>query len=214
MRPEEFSEKRKALVEQMQREGVLKNTLIKNAFLSVPREKFFPEKYVRLSYDNNAFPIGSGQTISQPSTIAVMLELLDLQEGQKILEVGAGSAYVMALLSSIVGKKGKVFGIELLPELKERAEKNLGKAKCGKNVELLVADGCKGWPQKKPFDRILISAACKKIPEELGEQLAEKGKIVAPLGGSFSQEIVMLQKEKGRILEKERKCCFVFVPLR
>ncbi|MDD5162737.1 MAG: protein-L-isoaspartate(D-aspartate) O-methyltransferase [Candidatus ainarchaeum sp.] len=212
MRENNFSEKRKSLVQGMVSEGALKSREIERAFLSVKREIFFPESLGKFAYEDNAFPIGRGQTISQPSTIAVMLEMLDLHRGMKVLEIGAGSAYVLALLSKIVGLEGKVFGIEILPELKALAEKNLKSAKCG-NIELLLGNGCEGWPEKSPFDRILISAACSEIPKALESQLRENGKIVVPLGEKFSQEIVLMQKQKGFLEEKERKCCFVFVPL-
>ena len=208
-----FSEKRKSLVKEMSDSGFLKSAEIKGAFLAVKREAFFPKEFENFAYSDEAFPIGFGQTISQPSTIAIMLEMLSPEKGMKILEIGAGSAYVIALLAQIVGQQGKVFGIELLPELKSLAEKNLKEAQC-KNFELLLGNGCNGWREKKPFDRILISAACSEIPKALSTQLKENGKIVAPIGGSFSQELVLFQEENGVLAEKQRKCCFVFVPLK
>ncbi|MDD5148763.1 MAG: protein-L-isoaspartate O-methyltransferase, partial [Candidatus ainarchaeum sp.] len=209
-----ISEKRKLLVKKMCESGVLESPLVEKAFLSVPREAFFPKEHKKLAYEDNAFPIGHGQTISQPGTIAIMLELLDAGMGMNVLEIGAGSAYVLALLSEIVGTKGRVFGMELLPELKTLAEKNLKKAKSGKNIELLLGNGCKGWKEKAPFDRILISAACTGIPKALEGQLKEGGKIVAPVGNLYSQEIVLMEKQNSALVEKERKCCFVFVPLK
>jgi protein-L-isoaspartate(D-aspartate) O-methyltransferase len=211
MSEKDFFEKRKILVQNMVQSEVLKSPEIKKAFLSVKREIFFSEGMKKFAYENNAFPIGFGQTISQPSTIAVMLELLDAQKGMKTLEIGSGSAYVLALLSKIVGFKGKVFGIELVPELRGIAEKNLNGTNC-KNIKLLLGNGCNGWREKAPFDRVLISAACREIPKALEAQLNENGKIVVPIGNNL-QEIVLAQKKKGFLEEKERKCCFLFVPL-
>lgn len=204
-----FAEQRKNLVSRMR----LKNREIKKALLSVQREKFFPEPIRANAYADTAFPIGFGQTISQPSTIAAMLELLSAEKGNKVLEVGAGSGYVAALLSELVGNAGNVFGIELLFELQQKAMKTLSKLGY-KNIELKTGDGAQGWKEKAPFDRILISAACPQVPQALIEQLSEGGKLVAPIGGAFSQELVLLQKEKGKVSEKARKCCYMFVPLK
>jgi len=203
-----FEEQRKHLVKSMS----LKNEEIEKAFLEVKRENFFPQDYKASSYVDNAFPIGFGQTISQPSTIAIMLEMLDVKEGQKVLEVGSGSGYVAALLSELVGKKGKVFAVELLHELHQTATKILAELGC-KNVELSCGDGTLGWGKGEKFDRIIVSAACGKIPKALIEQLNEKGKLLAPVGGRFSQELTLLKKEKGKAFEMAKRCCFVFVPL-
>jgi len=204
-----FREQRKQLVKAL----ALQSKALEKAFLAVEREKFFAEKMKQHSYADSAFPIGFGQTISQPSTIAVMLEMLQLEKGASVLEVGAGSGYVTALLSELVGEKGKVFGIELVHELHQKAVKTL--AQLGyQNIFLKCSDGTQGWEEKAGFDRILVSAADKEVPKQLIEQLNEGGKLVAPLGSRFSQELVLLQKEKDKAVEKERKCCFMFVPLK
>lgn len=212
MKADGFAEKRKQLVEAMCANGAVRTASVKEAFLKVKREIFFPKESREFAYFDEAFPIGFGQTISQPSTIATMLEMLGAEKGHKVLEVGAGSAYVLALLSEIVGPKGKVFGFEIVPELKELAEKNLKQLHC-KNIKVIVGDGTLGLRQKAPFDRILVSAACPKIPEPLLGQLKEGGRAVAPIGNRFSQEMVLLEKTSGEAIEKQRLCCFVFVPL-
>ena len=208
-----FELQRKQLVAALQANGSIQSESVRNAFLAVQREKFFPENISQYSYEDSAFPIGSGQTISQPSTIAIMLEMLSVQKGNKVLEVGAGSGYVAALLSELVGKKGAVFGIELVHALHQQAVKALVLLGC-ENVFLRCSDGTLGWKEEAPFDRIIISAACRQIPEPLIEQLREGGKLVAPVGGRFSQEMVLIEKEKGKGVEKESRCCFVFVPLK
>lgn len=206
---DEFEEQRKKLVKSMR----LQNKALEKAFLAVKRQEFFLPAMRHHSYVDSAFPIGFGQTISQPITIAIMLEMLDLRPGNTVLEVGSGSGYVLALLSRLVGEKGKVYGVELMHELEQKAKKKL--LELGyKNVFMNCCDGTLGWKEQAEFDRILVSAACKEIPKPLIEQLREKGKIVAPIGRSFYSEIVLLQKEKGKAVEKERKCCFAFVPLK
>lgn len=210
---QDFEQKKKQLVAEMQAACSIASEAVKQAFLSVAREKFFPAALIDYAYADSAFPIGNGQTISQPSTIAIMLEMLSVQKGNKVLEVGAGSGYVAALLSELVGDKGTVFGIELVHALHQQAVKALALLGC-ENVFLRCSDGTLGWKQEAPFDRIIVSAACRQIPEPLIEQLREKGKLVAPVGGHFSQEMVLIEKEKGKAVEKESRCCFVFVPLK
>jgi protein-L-isoaspartate(D-aspartate) O-methyltransferase len=203
-----FEAQRERLVKSLH----LKDRALEKAFLAVKREAFFPEKLKESAYEDSAFPIGLGQTISQPSTIAAMLELLDVRPGQRVLEVGAGSGYVSALLSELAGSTGKVFGVELLHELHQRATKTL--LQLGhRNVFLKCGDGRNGWREKAPFDRVLVSAACDSVPGALTGQLAGDGKLVAPLGNSFLQELVLFGKKGNRLAELERKCCYVFVGL-
>ena len=210
----EFDEKRRMLVESMKGNNSLKSKRIEKAFLAVKRKQFFPESDSAYAYSDNAFSIGFGQTISQPSTIAIMLELLQAREGEKVLEVGSGCGYVLALLSSIVGDKGKVIGMELVPELVEKAEENLEKAGV-KNAGVIFGDGTQGFPEKAPFKRIIVSAACPSIPKPLQEQLAEEGRIVAPVGGSFTQSMRVLGKRNGKIeVIEEGRGFFRFVPLK
>jgi len=193
--------------------GALKSKPIIDAFLKVRREEFFLENMKNLSYIDSAFPIGYGQTISQPSTIAAMLELLDAKPSQKVLEVGAGSGYVLALLSEIVGKNGRVIGIERVPELAKRANhtlKNLGY----KNIDVVLSDGSKGLKNEAPFDRILVSAACPKVPDELIKQLAPGGRIVAPVGSRWMQQMQVIEKDlQGNTKSFFAPGYFVFVPL-
>lgn len=209
----DFAEQRKNLVESMLASGALKNERIAKAFLKVKREAFFTEDMKQYAYVDSAFPIGYGQTISQPSTIAIMLELLDPKPKQKVLEVGSGSGYVLALLSEIVGKQGKVIGIERVPELARRAKRTL-ESLGYKNIEIVLADGSKGLAEKAPFDRILVSAACYDIPKALIDQLANDGKIVAPVGSRYTQQMQVVEKDsKGKIRSYFAPGYFVFVPL-
>lgn len=203
---------RKNLVAQMKERGAISTKSIERAFLEIPRHKFFPEEIVQSAYDDNAFPIGFGQTISQPSTIAAMLETLRPKTGMKVLEIGSGTGYVVALLSKIVGAKGKVYGIDIIPELVQRAEETLSTLGI-KNFELKQDDGNSGWREKSPFDRILVSCGCRNVPGALFEQLAEKGFLLAPIGGQGLEELILFEKVKGEILEREKQGWFSFVPM-
>ena len=183
---------------------------ILKAFSSVEREDFVPTELKHHAYEDAPLPIGHGQTISQPYTIAIMLKELNLQKGQKVLEIGSGCGYVLALLSKIVGEKGQVFGLELSSELKKISAENTNQYS---NVKIHNKDGTKGLAEEAPFDRILISAACSKAPPELIKQLKENGILVAPIGSSFQQSIVTIQKRNDKPVLKNEIPGFVFVPL-
>ncbi len=208
----DFGQKRKQLVEFI--EFNISSPLVKKAFLNVQRELFVPEGMRDSAYIDDALPIGFGQTISQPSTIAIMLDMLELRECQKVLEVGSGCGYVLALLSEIVGEKGKVFGIEKLKELAEISRKNL-LLQGTKNISVIEGDGSIGLPEQAPFDRIIASAACPFVPKPLFDQLIEGGIIVAPVGDLYTQEIQQLKKKNGKPLKKAYPGTFFsFVPLK
>ena len=214
MKERNFEGKRKQLVEFLKGSGAIKSTGVERAFAKVRRELFVPEAYSEYIYADDALPTDLGQTISQPSTIAIMLELLDVKEGMKVLEVGSGSGYVLALLSEIVGKEGKVVGVEFLHELAEKSRESLAKENAG-NVKVYEGDGGKGIENEKPFDRILVSAACPFIPKPLFDQLKEGGGVVAPVGDKYTQVMQIMKKIKGKVVKEEYMGGhFVFVPLR
>src|SRR3989338_367698 len=194
-----FEQKRRQLVEFLKGSGAIKSTAVEIAFLKVKRELFLGKWMEKDAYLDTALPIGSGQTISQPTTIAVMLELLEAGKGMNVLEVGSGSGYVAALLSEIVESNGRVTGMELEEELIGQSKKNLNKQGC-KNVEIVKGDGSLGSKEKAPFDRILVSAACPFVPKPLFDQLKEGGRIVAPVGDKFTQAMQTLKKKNGRPL--------------
>ncbi|MDO8538555.1 MAG: protein-L-isoaspartate O-methyltransferase [archaeon] len=207
-----FAMKRKQLVQQLIATNVIQSSSIEKAFLSVKREIFFPENLKQFAYVDEAFPIGLNQTISQPSTIAHMLELLNAKENQTVLEVGSGCGYVLALLSHIVGVKGKVIGTEILKELAEQSKTNLELADC-KNVEVFVEDGAK-FAEGKEFDRILLSCACPFIPKPCFQALKEKAIAVAPVGDYHTQQLLQLTKFQGKAVKKFAEGFYQFVPLR
>ena len=160
-----------------------------------------------MAYRDEPLPIGYGQTLSQPYIVAYMTEALKLRPEDKVLEIGTGSGYQTAILAELVRD---VYTIEIIPELSERAQetlKNLGYT----NIEFLIGDGSKGWPEKAPFDAILVSAAPAEVPPALVEQLQINGRLVIPVG-TDSQELVLIKKTK-KGLEKTRLIGVRFVPL-
>ncbi len=175
-----------------------------DAFKKVQREKFVPEESKSHSYKDIPIPLGFGQTISQPYTIAFMLMLLETEDNQKVLEVGSGSGYVLELLSTL-NPNGRIFGVERIKELYENS-KNL--LKDIKNVEVVYGQGEKGLKEESPFDRIIVSAAADTIPQKLANQLKFGGIMVVPVRNS----IVVVVKKSGRN-EVKQYPGFRFVPL-
>ena len=195
------------LLKSLKQEGFSKDIL--NAFSKVKRENFIPENMKNFAYEDNALPIGEGQTISQPYTIATMLALLSLKKGQRVLEAGSGCGYVLALISKIVGSKGKVYGIEIIKSLADKSKINLIEYS---NVAVYNKNGKEGLNEKAPFDRIIISAALEEIPEHLVQQLKDKGLIVAPIGSQYEQTLTSFQKVNDKLEVREEIPGFVFVP--
>jgi len=179
------------------------------AFDRVPREAFLPPELAARAYEDSALPIGLGQTISQPSMIALMLDALECEPRHRVLEVGSGSGYVLALLAQL---RCEVFGVERHAELAARSRETL--RAIGVN-EVVVADGdgALGLPAHAPYDRILVSAGAAAIPDALLSQLAEGGRLVMPVGGSESQILVTCERDdKGTLHYRAGSSC-VFVPL-
>ena len=169
-----------------------------DAMDQVPRELFIPEKYAGNAYDDNPLPIGMGQTISQPYIVALMTQCLELAGTEHVLEVGTGSGYQTALLAAL---SERVYTIERFNELSEQAQAVLAKLDyC--NIDFAIGDGSCGWPETKQFDRIIVTAAVPDIPGPLKDQLAEGGLIVAPVGGQWTQELIVAKKHKGRLATK------------
>ena len=171
--------------------GVLK------AMRSIERHKFVPDHHITSAYEDHPLPIGYGQTISQPYIVALMTELCGLKGDEKVLEIGTGSGYQAAVLSLLADE---VYSIEIIDRLGKSAAlrlKNLGY----KNVEVRVGDGYAGWPEKAPFDVIILTASPPEIPTALIDQLKDGGVLVAPVG-DFHQELVKIEKRDGKIQRK------------
>lgn len=178
------------------------------AFKQVKREDFILKGYEKEAYGDYPLPILKGQTISQPTTVMIMLQALELKKTDKVLEVGAGSGYCAAIISKIVKK---VVTTEIIKPLKDFAEENLKKAKI-KNVNVVYHDGSAGYEEESPYDKIIVTAACRSIPEPLIRQLKEKGIIIAPVGGFLSQKMIKGIKRNGK-LKTSSLGYFTFVPL-
>lgn len=200
-----------ALIDDLVREGWLKTPLIIEAFRNIKREDFLPDEIKNSAQENEALPIGYNQTISQPLTVAFMLEKLDPKPDQKILDIGSGSGWTTALLSYIVGQNGKVIAIEKIKELKEFGEKNVSKYSFIKKgiAEFICADGSKGYQKEAPYDRILVSATSSKVLPQWKDQLKVKGKIICPIG----QSIWEIEKISPDDYKEKEYPGFVFVPL-
>jgi protein-L-isoaspartate(D-aspartate) O-methyltransferase len=178
--------------------GYLKSKNVIAALKAVSREDFLPEELRQHAWEDHPLPIGFGQTISAPHMYAFMLEAAQIHEGDKVLEVGAGSGYGAALLSYLVGRKGKVYTLEVVPQLVGFARTNLKKA--GSKATVVEADGWHGYAKEAPYDKILVTAACPAVPAPLLAQLKEGGRMLAPVGGYF-QDLVLIEKTKAGIKE-------------
>jgi protein-L-isoaspartate(D-aspartate) O-methyltransferase len=197
-----------ALINGMIGREVLFTQRIIDAFEAVDRKYFVPEPFSEYTYVDAPLPIGNDQTISQPSTVAFMLELLEPKEGEKILDIGSGSGWTTALLCHIVGESGEVLGVERVERLAQQGKENLKKLGYGEHCRIDLAEEGLGRPGEL-FDRILVSASSDEIPEELFEQLLPGGILVIPVKNS----IFRFKKFSQEHISKEEYPGFRFVPL-
>ncbi len=191
------------------KQGLLKSKAMKEAFTKVNRKDFVLKENTLLAYEDFPIPIGFGQTISQPSTVAFMLDLLDIEPGQKILDVGSGSGWTTVLVAKAVGPTGQVFAVEKIKELVNFGLHNLARYKL-KNVSMEISGKKIGLPSEAPFDRILVSAAAEYLPNDLVKQLKTNGVMIIPIKNSVWK---ITRKSKTKILKQEFPG-FIFVPLR
>jgi len=193
---------------QIEGRGV-ENPRVLAAMETVPRHEFVPERYLSQAYADHPLPIGYGQTISQPFIVALMSEVLQLEKGDRVLEIGTGSGYQAAVLAEM---ETQVFTIEIIPELAEEAEErliNLGYS----NIEVLNADGYYGWEEHAPFDALIVTAAPDHLPQPLLLQMAEGGRLVIPIGPIGAvQTLWLLEKLEGEIVATNLGAV-TFVPL-
>ncbi len=192
---------------QLRRRGITDSRVL-GAMGEVPREAFVPDARKKDAYLDGALPLSHGQTISQPLMVAMSIEALRLEGDETVLEVGAGSGYQAAVLSKLANK---VIAIEIIPELADSARRVLASLGID-NVEIICADGRKGWPEGAPYDGIVVAAAAEEVPSALIEQLKEGGRLVIPVGGGSGQSLQTSRKHGGA-LETEELCRCVFVPL-
>jgi len=196
------------MVENQLKSRGIKDKRLLEVIGKIPRHLFVPDNIKEYAYDDSALPIGEGQTISQPYMVAIMTELLELKGTEKVLEVGTGSGYQAAILSSLCKK---VISVERIKPLADKADKLL--AELGhSNVEVVVGDGTEGYEPESPYDGIIVTAACPVVPEPLLKQLKNGGRLVLPVGERYSQTLTIVRK-KGEKVETEQSIGCVFVPL-
>jgi protein-L-isoaspartate(D-aspartate) O-methyltransferase len=183
---------------------------VRNAMGKVERHRLVPPGEASRAYRNHPLPIGSGQTISQPYIVALSTDLLNVDKGSVVLEVGTGSGYQAAVLAEIVSR---VYSIELIPSLGQTAQKRLEELGYG-NIEVRIGDGYKGWPEKAPFDGIVVTAAAPQVPQALVDQLKPGGRMVIPVGAdSYMQYLKVLTKRADGGVDEKRVLPVRFVPL-
>jgi protein-L-isoaspartate(D-aspartate) O-methyltransferase len=202
-------------IELLIKNGTLVTPEIIRAFSSAKRNWFLPENEKNNENLNMPLPIGYGQTNSQPETVALMLELLRPSKGENALDAGCGSGWTTALLSELVGGVGKVFGVEIIPELCRFAEENLRKhSYLNRNVQIICSDAKRGLVEFAPFDVILISAASSQIPPNLISSLAVNGRLLMPVGKPREvQTLTLIRRISEDKFEKQELPGFAFVPL-
>lgn len=193
--------------------GYLKSTAIIKAFRKIKRTDFVLPGDEDAALVNAPLSIGQGQTISQPATVAIMLENLQPEKGDRILDVGSGSGWTTALLAKLVGSSGQVFGLEILPDICDFGTGNIAKYNLD-NVKNICGNGYQGLRQYAPFDKILVSAAAEKAPDRLLQQLKIGGRMVVPIGREYrEQELLIIEKIGDKKYEETSLPGFIFVPL-
>lgn len=200
----------KQLADYLQDAGAIKSKAVYQAFVTVDRKDFVPVAERVFAYQDHALPIGHGQTISQPFTVALMIEQLQIQPGHKVLDIGSGSGWTTALLAYLVGSTGRVIGLERIPELVKMGQRNLAKYKFDW-AEIKPAKEQLGLPQEQPFDRILVSAEAQTLPDELIDQLAAPGRLLLPVRDTLT--LVDKDAQGHLVTETVPDFRFIFVPL-
>ncbi|MCX7965027.1 MAG: protein-L-isoaspartate(D-aspartate) O-methyltransferase [Syntrophorhabdaceae bacterium] len=204
-----FDKKREEMVRRDIEARGIKDRKVLNAMLKVKRHLFVDPSLIDKAYNDHPLPIGEGQTISQPYIVALMTESLELKGDERVLEIGTGSGYQAAILAEIVKE---VYTIEINKKIYEMAFKRL-KDLGYKNIKVKLGDGYQGWVEYAPFDAIMVTAAAKRIPPPLLEQLKEGGRLIIPLGDTLLyQHLTLIKKEKGKYIKKHI-CDVRFVPM-
>jgi len=205
---ENYERLRREMVKLQLERRKIKDQRVLEAMRKVPRHKFVPERMRGEAYDDHPLPIGEGQTISQPYMVAIMTELLELRGEEKVLEIGTGSGYQLAILAELARE---TFSVERFGPLAEQSRDRLRELGY-RNIEIRTGDGTLGWPERAPFDGIIVTAGAPRIPLPLIEQLSEGGRLVIPVGEERHQELYRVVKEGGGTRKEYFGGC-VFVPL-
>jgi len=193
--------------EQIKNRGITDERILA-AMEEIPRHEFVEEGLKGVAYQDGPLPIGMDQTISQPYIVALMTQLLDVSDGHKVLEIGTGSGYQAAVISRLAMS---VISVERIPELYKKAKETLQKLGYN-NITVVMADGSIGYKEYAPYDRMIVTAASPSVPDELIEQLVSEGKIVIPVGGMYTQQLIVLEKKGDKTIKTE-SIGVRFVPL-
>jgi protein-L-isoaspartate(D-aspartate) O-methyltransferase len=204
-----FEERRQRMVDEQLRGRGIRDLRVLEAMRTIPRHLFVFPEYAEHAYADCPVPIGNEQTISQPYIVALMTQLLSLQGGEKVLEVGTGSGYQAAILAYLAGE---VYTVERISQLSHRAETTIRRLGL-ENVHFHIGDGSSGLAQYAPYDRIIVTAAAPQVPGPLLEQLVDQGLLVIPVGGRGNQTLQRLTR-KGQDFESEAIVPVAFVPLK
>ena len=196
MHPYPRSDERSRMVDRQIEARGIRNPRVLAVMREIPRHLFIPPPYDKSAYEDCPLPIGDGQTISQPYIVALMTELLRPEPSDNVLEIGAGSGYQAAILSRLVHR---LTTMERIPEIANLARNNI-KSLGIQNVEVIKGDGTQGYPQNAPYNGIMVTAATPEIPRALTDQLADGGRLLAPVGGRDVQELVTLEKQGDRMI--------------
>jgi protein-L-isoaspartate(D-aspartate) O-methyltransferase len=197
------------MVENLARNGDLRTARVSEAMLAVPRHSFVEGESVRASYENRPLATGFGQTISQPTVVAIMTEALELTGRERVLEIGTGSGYQTAILALLASR---VFSLEAVAPLAQSARDRLARLGYA-NVDVRLGDGFAGWPEQAPFDRVVVTAAPSAVPAELVAQLADGGLLVSPIGPPDGLQVLIRGRKRGNQLETEDLGAVRFVPM-
>jgi protein-L-isoaspartate(D-aspartate) O-methyltransferase len=205
---QDFKKERLAMVEDQLRRRGIHDQRVLEAMAKIPRHSFVSPEYQAAAYEDRPLAIGEGQTISQPYMVAVMTQSLELTGGERVLEIGTGSGYQTATLAELAKT---IFTVERIQVLIQRAQKvleNLGY----ENIFFLHGDGTKGWPENSPFEGIIVTAGAPEVPQMLTSQLADRGRLVIPVGPRYTQTLYKVTRKGSRFIEEDITGC-VFVPL-
>ncbi len=206
---QDFNRLRERMVsEQLEKRGIQSKKVL-DAMRKVERHRFVPQHSVNYAYGDFPLSIGEGQTISQPYIVAFMTEILSLKPTDRVLEIGTGSGYQAAILAEICNE---VYTIEIIEKLGLRADSLLNKLNYN-NIFVRIGDGYQGWPEAEPFDAIIVTCSPRKVPQPLQDQLKEGGRMIIPVGESYTQELVLITKENGK-LKQQSRLPVLFVPMR
>jgi protein-L-isoaspartate(D-aspartate) O-methyltransferase len=206
---QDWDARREAMVRTQMEARDIRDAAVLRAIRATPRHLFVPDSFRHSAYEDRPLPIGHGQTISQPYIVASMTQLLGVRASDRVLEIGTGSGYQAAVLGRLAAR---VYTIEIVEPLGREAAERL-KQMGFRNIETRIGDGYAGWPEQAPFDRIILTAAPSEIPQVLLNQLRPGGRLVAPVGETYSQDLVVIDKDAQGKLTRRREYAVQFVPM-